>query len=327
MNLKHFIFFYLLAAILLTSCNPTKNAKKLSYAADNRNITPEIKKSEPKDLNNFPVREGFDRYIIMMGKKTDKNENSRKIEIIPGKTMKVDCNKHWFAGKLEEKTLEGYGYKYYQYIGSTEVASTRKGCLDEILNNEFVKGKSIIASYNGAQPIVVYVPKGMEIKYKIWEAQQLYTPISGSNYENTDKSADSYIKLTRYPKSKDDNEKVVVIHLKQQPENMETTMKIELIPGKNTFVNCNKHGLSGKMIIKEEQQPYEYYIFESNGEIYSTLMQCPDNTKPKNEFVTGESQFVDYNHTYPLVVFLSRKLDLKYRIWITNNALHDALLK
>ncbi|WP_185145380.1 serine protease inhibitor ecotin [Apibacter muscae] len=122
-----------------------------------------------KELGNFPVAgEGMTRYVIFLKKKS--NENDFKIELIPGKIMNVDCNFYTLLGNMEEKNLDGWGYNYYQYTSSGEAMSTMMACPEQTKTNKFVAGKSIWVDYNSKLPIVIYVPKGIEVNYKIWKA-------------------------------------------------------------------------------------------------------------------------------------------------------------
>ena len=111
--------------------------------------SPKEKENDPrKELANFPeASTGMVRHVILLDKKT--NENLYKVEIIPGKVMKVDCNKHTLMGKTEEKELEGWGYTYFEF-----------------------SSQSTNVSYNSKLPIVIYAPKGYTIKYRIWEASK-----------------------------------------------------------------------------------------------------------------------------------------------------------
>ncbi len=116
-------------------------------------------------------KDGYKRMVISVpGKKDLKEEANYKVEIIPGKQMKVDCNKHGLMGELTEKNLEGWGYTYYEFTGSGDVFSTKMGCPSNTLRDEFVSGKTQMVTYNSKMPVVVYIPESLDLRYKIWEA-------------------------------------------------------------------------------------------------------------------------------------------------------------
>ena len=85
--------------------------------------------------------------------------------------MKVDCNYHTLMGKIEDKTVVGMGYPYYECYSSGGVMSTRMACPGRKLEDKFVKMSKLV-KYNSKIPLVVYVPAGFEIRYKIWERQE-----------------------------------------------------------------------------------------------------------------------------------------------------------
>lgn len=95
--------------------------------------------------------------------------------------------------------------------------------------------------------------------------------------------------------------------------------QIELIPGKTVEVdNCNQHGLSGEIVEKTITGfGYNYYEYTSNGDVYSTQMGCPDDTKV-NKFIYGQTLKIRYNSLLPVVVYAPEGFELKYKIWKAN---------
>lgn len=122
-----------------------------------------------KNLKPYPaVIDSLERYVIYLDQKAD--ESLFEIELIAGKTMMVDCNRHSLMGSFKEETLQGWGYNYYVFETNNHIASTMMMCLDNTKTEKFVKSEPISVRYNSRLPIVVYLPKGIELKYKIWTA-------------------------------------------------------------------------------------------------------------------------------------------------------------
>lgn len=78
--------------------------------------------------------------------------------------MMVDCNHHGLNGNIEEKIVEGQGTKYYVFTTSSEIWATRMGCPENSEHKEFVTAKPIMIEYDYQVPVVVYVPKGYDVK-------------------------------------------------------------------------------------------------------------------------------------------------------------------
>ncbi len=123
-----------------------------------------------RELKAFPAaKKGFQRFVIQLDTKT--GEENYKVEIFAGKTMKVDCNRHGLIGKFQQKDVQGWGYTYYEYISNGQLRSTLMACPNNSLHEEFVADSKLV-NYNSKLPVVVYVPKGFEVRYKIWERSQ-----------------------------------------------------------------------------------------------------------------------------------------------------------
>ncbi|MBS1571662.1 MAG: serine protease inhibitor ecotin [Bacteroidetes bacterium] len=139
---------------------PVFSQKKVS-----NNISSEIKM--------FPkAKEGYKQVYIKVP--TNKNENDMKVEVFVGNTQLVDCNKHRMGGTISEKNLDGWGYNYYEVESNGQATSTMMACPDQKKTSQFIYMQPELMRYNSKLPIVLYVPKNMEVKYRIWKAENKF---------------------------------------------------------------------------------------------------------------------------------------------------------
>lgn len=129
--------------------------------------------TDKKDnIHMFPLaQEGFVRHVIEVPK-TD-NDADHRVELLIGKTMLVDCNKHSLRGKVENVTLKGWGYKYLVISDIHNGPSTMMAC-PQPKTEKFISvymGKETLRRYNSRLPIVAYIPEGYEMRYRIWSAE------------------------------------------------------------------------------------------------------------------------------------------------------------
>ena len=104
-----------------------------------------------------------------------------RVEIIVGKTMQVDCNRHFLTGTLQEETLQGWGYTYYQFQSSGHAGSTRMACPPASRpSTAFVAAPGITVAYNPKLPLVIYTPQGYSVQYRLWQATPTLLPAAAS---------------------------------------------------------------------------------------------------------------------------------------------------
>jgi len=123
----------------------------------------------PEALKPYPAAaDGYSRHVIELP--VQANEAEHKVEIIAGKTLEVDCNQQRLGGQWQEKTVEGWGYNYYELSQVGPAMSTLMACPDGSRKPAFVRvgGEPQLVRYNSKLPLVIYAPKDIEVHYRVW---------------------------------------------------------------------------------------------------------------------------------------------------------------
>jgi len=132
-----------------------------NHAADNMKAFP-------------PAEDGMVRKVLQLPEQAD--ESSFKLELIVGKTVLTDPeNRYFFAGSIERKTIQGWGFSRYLVSQIGPMAGTLMAVDPNVAQVErFIAlgGEPYLIRYNSRLPVVVYVPEGAQVRYRVWHAGQ-----------------------------------------------------------------------------------------------------------------------------------------------------------
>ena len=128
--------------------------------------------SAANNMKAFPPAEpGMERHVLQLPKQDD--ESTFKVELIVGKMVQVDENRYFFGGKIEKETIVGWGYSRYVVNKLGAMAGTLMAADPNVPKRDrFIPlgGEPYLIRYNSRLPVVVYVPEGVEVRYRIWSA-------------------------------------------------------------------------------------------------------------------------------------------------------------
>lgn len=157
-----------LIAIVLTLITIKLTAQTVPATKINVRSTMQPTEEAVKNLKPYPVKlDSLERYVIYLEEK--ENEDEYQVEIIAGRHLEMDCNNQRLLGQFEEETVKGWGYTYHVFETEGHITSTLMMCPGP-KTMKFIAAPSEMVRYNSRLPIVVYLPKDYELKYKIWSA-------------------------------------------------------------------------------------------------------------------------------------------------------------
>ena len=125
----------------------------------------------------LPPEKGMVRCVLQLPKKQD--ESAFKVELIVGKTVQLaKGNRYFFGGRIEAENISGWGFTRYMVSKLGPMAGTRM-MVDPNASkvDRFIAlgGEPYLIRYNSRLPVVVYVPEGVEVRYRIWSAGSALT--------------------------------------------------------------------------------------------------------------------------------------------------------
>jgi len=113
------------------------------------------------------------RYVLDVPKQDD--ESAFKIELAVGKTVQTDAqNRYFFGGEILEETIEGWGFPRFVVKALGPMAGPLMAvdpAAPKVARFVTLGGEPFLIRYNSRLPVVVYVPEGVEVRYRIWAAE------------------------------------------------------------------------------------------------------------------------------------------------------------
>jgi ecotin len=136
-------------------------------------ILPEVQGAD--NMKAFPPAEnGKVRYVLHLPAKA--NESLFRVELIVGKTVMIDeANNYFLGGAIEKEVITGWGFPRYIVDEIGPMAGTLMMVPPDAKKVErFIRlgGDPYLIRYNSRLPVVVYVPEGATVRYRIWSADE-----------------------------------------------------------------------------------------------------------------------------------------------------------
>ena len=103
-------------------------------------------------LGAFPASmPGHQRHVVKLPPL--ENEHLHRVELLGGKTLKVDCNRQSMDGHFSPREVPGRNYPYWVFSSKGQVMSTRLGCPPGSDRQQFVSAETLHVRYNSRIPL------------------------------------------------------------------------------------------------------------------------------------------------------------------------------
>jgi ecotin len=132
------------------------------------------------NLKAFPPAEaGMVRHVLYLPSLAD--ENTKKVELLVGKTVETDAgNRYFFAGRIESESIKGWGFTRYIVPKLGPMAGTLMAVdpsTPKVSRFITLAGEPYLVRYNSRLPLVIYVPEGVEVRYRLWSGDAESKPL------------------------------------------------------------------------------------------------------------------------------------------------------
>jgi len=124
--------------------------------------------------------EGMERKVVFLPHKERGEDDGFQVEIVVGRTIVTDgINRYALGGELREVDIPGWGFTYWRAEGQLDSpAQTLIGGAAKP-TPQFVAGPRRLVRYNSRLPLVVMVPAGCEVRWRIWRADPEFASAAG----------------------------------------------------------------------------------------------------------------------------------------------------
>lgn len=114
---------------------------------------------------------GRERKVVLLPHVERGADDDLQVEIVVGRVIETDgINAYGFGGAIHERNIDGWGFSYYEVEGDLkQAASTLIGGPPNPAPR-FVAGPRTLVRYNSRLPLVVMVPEGCELRWRLWKA-------------------------------------------------------------------------------------------------------------------------------------------------------------
>jgi len=124
--------------------------------------------------------EGMERKVVFLPHKERGEEDGFQVEIVVGRTLVTDgINRYMLGGELREVDIPGWGFTYWQAEGRLVAPAQTLIGGESKPTPQFVAGPRRLVRYNSRLPLVVMVPAGCEVRWRIWKADPDFKTAEG----------------------------------------------------------------------------------------------------------------------------------------------------
>jgi ecotin len=102
-----------------------------------------------------------------------------RVQLIAGREVEADCNQQAFAGRIRAEKLQAPGLSVYRVSDVGPMATTLMACPPGAPKRRLfvpMGSKPFVVPYEVSRPIVIYAPKDLQVRWRLWKAEKLQRP-------------------------------------------------------------------------------------------------------------------------------------------------------